>query len=503
MNYKIFFLSDNRSGKKTNEKYLKNNFFDVYLLINKYAEINNLNNLSFKNKIWHFINDKNSIPKCKTCDSELKFGRSLNEGYGGEYCSILCTNRNIDHINKSKLTWKKNEKNIVEKTKLTMLKKYGVDNAMKLDFVKNKFKEGSLKKYGVEYPSQSKKNQNLLFNKDKEKNIEWIEKNTIKYICEKCNNESILDTNKYNYRKRTINNFCLHCYPETFSSPQKEISDFLSEYVNVINNTRSIIKPLELDMYISELNIGIEFNGLYWHSELFIENEYHLKKQISCEKNGIKLIHIFEDEWYNKKEIVKSILLNEIKKSKNKIYARKCIIKEVSNIECVSFLNENHIQGFVKSKIKIGLYYDDELVSLMTFGSNRISLGNTNKKDEWELIRFCNKLYTNVIGGANKLFNYFIKKYSPNSIISYSDNRYFSGNLYKNLGFEYVNKTKISYYYVIKGLRYHRFNFRKDILIKNGFDKNKSEHEIMVERGIYRIYDCGNKKWIYNKKPII
>ena len=143
------------------------------------------------------------------------------------------------------------------------------------------------------------------------------------------------------------------------------------------------------------------------------------------------------------------------------------------------------------------MYYNDELVSLMTFGNLRKNLNQKNEENVYELLRFCNKLDTNVVGGADKQLKYFIKTYNPNQIISYADRRWSQGNLYEKLNFKFIHNTKPNYFYVIKNKRENRFNHRKDILVKQGYDKNKSEHEIMKERGIYRIYDCGSKKYYF------
>ena len=134
-------------------------------------------------------------------------------------------------------------------------------------------------------------------------------------------------------------------------------------------------------------------------------------------------------------------------------------------------------------------------MSLMTFGSLRRSLGQIKKQNEFEMIRFCNKKMTSVVGGASKMIKYFINKYNPIEIISYSDSSRSNGNLYENLGFEFVKETPPNYNWVIDNVRKHRFNFRKDRLVKQGFDSNKTEIEIMRDRGYYRIWDCGSKKW--------
>jgi hypothetical protein len=233
---------------------------------------------------------------------------------------------------------------------------------------------------------------------------------------------------------------------------------------------------------------------------LYKSNDYHLKKTEDCEKLGIHLIHIFEDDWIYKQDIIKSRILNLLGKSE-KIYARKCEIKEIKDNKLIKdFLETNHLQGYVGAKIKLGLFYKDEIVSIMTFGKQRKPMGSVAKENNYEMLRFCNKLNFNVIGGASKLFRQFIKKYYPTEIISYADRSWSQGNLYEKLGFFLLKKTKPNYNYIIDGHRKYRFGFRKDILIKKGFEQKKSEHQIMLEKNIFRIYDSGHLKYS-TKKP--
>jgi hypothetical protein len=279
-----------------------------------------------------------------------------------------------------------------------------------------------------------------------------------------------------------------------------QMEDELKEYIKSLGleydeNIKKIIPPLELDIYIPSKSIAIELNGLYWHSEIYKDNNYHLKKTNQCELKSIKLIHVFEDEWLYKKNIVKSRIKNILGLTTNKVYGRKTNIKEVSSKESKEFLINNHIQGNINSSIRLGLYLDDKLMSLMTFGNLRKSMGENSVNGNYELFRFCNKLDTIVIGGADKLLKYFIKKYLPTKIVSYADRRWSQGNLYEKLGFKFIHNSKPSYYYIIENNREYRFKYRKDVLIKEGYDKNKSEHQIMLDRKIYRIYDCGSKRY--------
>lgn len=284
------------------------------------------------------------------------------------------------------------------------------------------------------------------------------------------------------------------------SMAEDEIVSFIKSNYNgeVIENDRTILAPMEVDIYIPDLKVAFEYDGLYWHNELNKpDRKYHLNKTKECEKLGIQLIHIFEDEWVHKQDIVKSRIKNILKITSNRIYARKCLIKDIDSKTANEFLRINHIQGASKAKFRYGLYYNDELVSLMTFGGLRKNLGRNSKDGHYELVRFCNKLDTTVIGGASKLLKHFVNEVKPVEIISYADKRWSNGNLYKKLNFKLSHESQPSYFYVINDKRENRFKYRKDILIREGFDGSKTEHQIMLDRGIYRIYDCGCKvyKW--------
>lgn len=291
--------------------------------------------------------------------------------------------------------------------------------------------------------------------------------------------------------------------------PSKEENGLL-EYIKTIysgkiqTSVRNILPKLEIDIFLPEINIGIEYNGLYWHSEKVGRyKDYHLNKFNKASQNNIRLIQIFSDEWNNKQDIVKNKLKSIItnNKSINKIYARKCLIKEINAGEKNKFLNQYHIQGEDRSSIKLGLYYNNELISIMTFSPPRISLGG-KKTDKliFELSRYASKEY--IVGGSNKLLSYFINNYHPSQIYSYSDNRWTdpNKNMYLKMGFEKSSNSPIPNYFYTKNylIRFHRYNFNKQILKKMGADINKTESQIMKEWGYTRIWDCGTTKYIKN-----
>ena len=297
-----------------------------------------------------------------------------------------------------------------------------------------------------------------------------------------------------------------HGCPYHFNNRSKselEIAEYIKSIgLNVIENDRTILNEnKELDIYVPDKKIAIEFDGLYWHNELNKDKYYHLKKLKDCDNQGIRLIHIFEDEWLNKNNIWKSILNTLFNNTKNRIFARKCIIKEVNSSDSRKFLDENHLQGYCNSTFRYGLYYNNELVSLMTFGKTRHFIGNSSH--EYELLRFCNKINTTVVGGASKLFKYFIKQHNPKNVVSYADRRWSNGNLYEKLGFNLYNISPPNYYYVIGNERKNRFNFRKSMLIKKyNCPKNMTEHEFCKSMKWYRIYDCGCLCYEWNSSNI-
>lgn len=341
-----------------------------------------------------------------------------------------------------------------------------------------------------------KEKYSLMFENNLEYDFITYSKENISLKHLTCNN--IFDISSLNIYSRNIHNNCLCtiCYPisDNKSIKERELTNWLlSINQNLIENDKTILKPKHLDILLPDNNLAIEFNGLYWHSEEFRDKTYHLNKSLKCLEQNIQLIHIWEDEWIYKKEIVKSIILNKLNIIPNKIYGRKCVIREVNDTKIVrKFLDDNHIQGYSQSTIKLGLYYEKELVSLMTFGYR-----HTNTKKEFELIRFCNKINYCIIGAANKLFKYFIINYNYDNIISYSDFRLFDGKLYETLGFKKIHLTKPDYFWTKGSERKHRFNFNKQKLIKDGYDPNKTEIEIMWERGWKRIWGCGQYRWEY------
>jgi len=366
---------------------------------------------------------------------------------------------------------------------------------MKVESIKNKLLDSKLNKFVL-------KNK-LNFGVD---NI--VNKSSSQYLIKnQCteHDEYLIDKSLFYHRvKYGVRNTCTICNPisEQSSIKEKEIKDWLISdlKLNIIENDRKILNGKEIDIFLPNFNLAIEFNGLYWHSDLFKDKNYHLNKTELANAKGIQLLHIFEDEWVYKSDIVKSIIKAKLGLIENKIFGRKCIIKEITSKESKEFLNKNHIQGNVNASIRLGLFYNEKLVSLMTFGKLRKMMGGKSKEGEYEMYRFCNKLNTSIIGGASKLFKYFLNNYKPKQIISYADRRYFDGNLYEKLKFNFIHSTKPNFWYFKQNSlnREYRFKYNKNILIKKGYNKTKTANEIMSEIGYLWIYDCGNLKFNYS-----
>ena len=393
---------------------------------------------------------------------------------------------------------------IKEKIKCTNLKRYGNEYAIGSDTVRKKIVETSIDKYDDTNPYRGKLHRELI-----KKFPELIGFSGNKYIC-KCLNINCdvcekkqfeLPSPIFRRRKNQGIELCPILNPILVSDGTSDIENDIYLYIKsiysgkIIQNDRSILNGKEIDIYLPEMNFAIEFNGLYWHSEVYKDKMYHQEKTILCENKGIQLIHIWEDDWLDKKDIVKDIIQSKLGMN-DKIPARKCTIKEVLSKESKEFLEKYHIQGNVNASIRIGLYYDDSLVEIATFGKLRNILHSNGQENQYELYRLCSKSGYTVVGGVSKLLTHFIRKYQPKQIVSYANLDISNGNVYNSF-FKKISITSPGYYWSKDGYKYHRSNFTKHILVKNGYDKNKTEEEIMHELGYYKVYDSGNIKYMW------
>ena len=368
---------------------------------------------------------------------------------------------------------------IKEKFKQTCIDRYGVNNPLQSEEIKDKVKQTCLDRYGSSFYTQKHIPKEFL-------SQEWWENRKDFFEAKKITKQQISKRTCYLYAHKFRPDWKFQYF---ISQPHQRVINLLNEYqIEFEVNNRQVIKPLELDIYIPSKSLAIEVNGIYWHSEIAggKDRNYHLNKTIACEKKGIRLLQFWDIEIEDKWDIIKSIILSKIGIYKLKIGARKCKVIQVPNIVEKYFLNENHFQGYRPSSICLGLEYKSELVSLMSFTRPRFS-----SRYNWELLRFCNKKDTQVIGGASKLFN----KRPEGSLITYADRRYSQGNLYLQLGMNQQDSSNPSYSYTKDyQVLENRMKYQKHKLpnILETFNPDLTEWENMKVNGFDRIWDCGN-----------
>lgn len=397
-------------------------------------------------------------------------------------------------------------KEIQDKIKKTNLEKYGAENIYASDYGKQKIKETNLKRYGCENGGASKQAQQKIKETKNKKTIQFCEENNCIPLTELDVDYSVKDSifhsklllfnDRYYVKNENINEIISHTPKNNNQSViENSIASFIESIYDgeIIRNTRSIINPKELDIYIPDKKLAIEVDGIWFHStNNFTPKDYHLSKTLACDSLGIRLIHINDWEWENRPDICKSIISSALNVYDTKIYARQCEVKEVTQNDTDNFLNTNHIQGKIKATYRLGLYYNNELVQLICLGKSRF------KKDEIELLRMCTKLNIQVIGGFSKL----IKHQPYDTFISYVDRSKFDGHGYNKIGFTVISNTGPSYKYYKCGIELNRIATQKHKLSKllgDKFNPNETETQNMIRCGWLHVCDCGNLKVIYKK----
>lgn len=313
------------------------------------------------------------------------------------------------------------------------------------------------------------------------KNYEYVNKTKFKIKCVFCNTF---------YVKRLIDIEngvkCFHCKKRT---GEKEIYDFISKKIKyTISNDRSILKPKEIDVYVPEKNIGVEFHGLAWHSLLTRPDmKEHFNKRKNCERQNIKLLQFFEDEWKEKKYICKSIINNSLGIIGEKVFARKCTLQKIKTKQAKLYLNNWHIDGYVNSEVSFGLFYDNEIVSIISLRKPFHKKYN----NLLEISRFASKPNVVVVGGLGKLIKQckeYVKENNKEGLLTYVDLRIGNGYGYEKVGFVRENEDTLNYWLTDFKKRYNRFKFRAN----NG----KSQKQIEEENKVFKIYGAGVRKFI-------
>ena len=418
---------------------------------------------------------------------EYPFQSSLIQEKGKESC---LEKYGVEYYNQTEESKKIHKKTVSER--------YGVENISQINAVKKKKEELNINKLTYakslnlinidELAKKFNRNDGVIIDDIRLLNLKIIKfDNDVRFYIEESNLPILSD-----FFSKTDE--CGKSYSE------KELVDFVKSIYSdeIIENTKRIIPPKELDIYIPKMKLAIEYNGLYWHDENHVNANYHLVKTNMCNEKGIDLIHIFEDDWLYKKEIVKSMIASRFGVYKEKIFARKCQIKEIEKDQAKIFFNENHLQGFAYGDLYLGLIFNDELIQCICINKKGWHDGNV------ELTRMVTKLNTQVVGGFSKLMKHISDYIEYKSITSYVYKAWFNGKGYIESGFKIVKENSPSYSYIVNGRRVHKSHFRKNKIKKmfergelKFYDSNKTEHENMIENKIYRIYDCGTMKVIY------
>ncbi len=496
--------------------------------IEQYSQ--NIKTTNHSEKIYLYIN-QTTQPKCQ-CGNDVKFV-SIVKGYN-TFCKSNCQYAKLSQVAARKLAMPNGvglaDPKTKEKAMNTLMLKHGVinpsqieenrinlseNNGMKRPEVVEQLRKSAME-YGVDWHSKRQDVRDKMKSTTMEiygvENIAQknISKETLKILNDKpkmeelFNNKSIAEiSTELQVCDTTILKYLrINGIREKFqNTPEKQLIEILSSFgFNPISRSRKIIPPFEIDIFIPEKNLAIEFCGLYWHGEKGIngyDKSYHLNKMTLCNEKNIRLITIFEDEWLNNREICISRLKHILGIATKGVGARKLKITKITIEQSKPFIISNHIQGYANATINYGAFLGEEMVAVMTFNKQRKSLGY--KGENFEMIRFCT--LGNFPGVGGKMFKTFLKDQSPLEVISFCDLRWGTGNLYRQLGFVFEKNTKPGYWYFggkDKYRRVHRWMFRKsEIVSKYNGDPEKSEWENMQTMGYDRIWDCGHGKWVY------
>ena len=536
-------LTDRLNGlraetKKFTEVWLKRHYPDVHSEVIDRTLY--LSDVKFNERLYHIEHNLTSSPICPTCKvnpCEWFYDYARYKQCCSHECFLKCPDRFLkiqktilkEYGSKSAF----GNENIREKSKATIKSRYGVDNVMHDTNIRARYTATMIENTGYssnfsDPTTRQKIEETFMSNYGTTNPLAsgWKRDEITKSIISKYGVDNVnkalltpesrnllgdekwlriqLETNEYPLYE--VAKF-LDCDPTTVSNwankfgidISKQKSSFLERKLygaikeqytgTILQHDRNIIKPLELDLVFPEKQLAIEVCGNYWHSDKFKENNYHQNKYRLCSDSGYQLLTIYEDEINDKFDIVINSILSKLGVlSTPSIYARNTCIKEISKDDKKAFLNQYHIQGNDKSSTAYGLFNDTELVAVislqLTATETLISRYATSGK---------------VVGGFTKLLKFVRSKYNKLPITTFADMRWSTGELYKNSGFVQDSIIPISYYYIHKMKRFHKFNFRKTFITKHfNVDETHTERQMMNSLHIHRLYDCGKIKFILN-----
>ena len=468
----------------------------------------------FANKIGTSLKDRTSEEIKKSVDkriqtNRLKHGVDHTAQADSIKSKIFATNYgkygtkipSQNEIIKEKIIKKMSEidfSEIIARRRQTCISKYGVDDVMKSHEIKNivvstmntkEFKEILLgKRIDVLYERMKNDDYEIInYNMGATAKTAHLIKHTL--LHKLCGNKFEMPVTKIYRRLYDKVELCPYCNETKYNISVDEIKlrkMIASVYGGeMLCNYKQLINPYEVDVYLPEKQIAFEYNGLYWHNDLIKDKDYHMMKTNMCMQNGVRLIHIFEHEWMTKRNIIESIIFGLFGKH-NVIYARNCIIKNVTSSEYSSFCEANHLMGYGSASVIYGLYNNSELVEIMSFVAG--------KDDVWTISRLCSILYTTITGGANKLFKHFLKNHKYSKIISYSDRSMFSGDVYKHMGM-FMEKTTEPGYSMINTKTFESINRRTYLT-------SSAEKRTKIDSDCLKVYNSGNQRFVYTNQNI-
>ena len=510
----IEFIQDNYKGASNKFTQVKSGF--VKELTDKILDVtSHISTDKFKIRLWHIINDVHQQPICENveCDNHVTYQKTkfnYNNPYN-RFCSNTCYSNSY------------NTNTFIEKAKRVHGDQFNYDQVQyqsaskkvrircpKHNITFEQTPNNHLNSSGLCCPECKREH---FSNRYKRSSDEWIDMfksvhgnqydySRIKNIDGARTPLEIVCKDHGNFTKDAFGHFtegqgCPKC---SIGKQKSKVETKVTEWLDSISisyetSNRDILGGREIDILIG--NVGIEINGVYWHSDKFRDKNYHNTKKKDCEAKGITLLQFYCSDINNRFDIVKSMILNRIGSSYViPIYARKCEVVSLDSVK--EFLNENHLYGDCSTQYKYGLMFNGELVAVSTFSKTRMK-GNY----DYELVRYCNKLGHRVVGGSSKILKNFIRNVccEGDIIVSYSDRRYSTGKMYSAIGFEYSHTSTPNYYYWKDPNKLEsRQKYMKHKLKKfDSFSPDKTERQIMEEEGYLRIYDCGTDVWTMKK----
>jgi very-short-patch-repair endonuclease len=463
---------------------------------------------------------------------------SQTEPVKARYRSTCLERYGVEYANQSE--------EIQARTRSTCLERYGVEYSHQIASVREKFKTTMLERYGVEFPSQSKEIRSKIAATCKRRygvkrysqTAEWVTRvkatnlkrlgvehtfQSLKVQAKSretrfklygswnskncCYSEEILEkitSEEFWYQKyvvesksifdiaielnasNTINGY-FHLYSglklrRGTSAAEGQLANFISQFQHI--ETQFSLGRQFLDIYIPELKLAFEYNGIYWHSSEFKDKDYHIQKTLACEKRGIRLIHIWEDDWVNKQELMKRKIKSILGVSDRKVFARKCTILVPTKEQKRSFYEQNHVKGNGGGSIDYALEYQDELVAMITF-----KLTDSG----YDLTRYATSC--SVPGGFSRLLEHFKRNNPWSRIYTYADRSWSQGDVYLKCGFRLMYITEPNFHGVENSKQRNHLNYTHTQLQKRFPDLEGTKFEIMDQAGIKRIWDCGQLKF--------